>query len=75
MLEGNIVESVEVIDAGDVSSVEIGYFAEKEGRGQKADALRKAIHERRLSMVLLVPSYGAELGCVCVSVTQDGIDF
>lgn len=75
MLEGNIVESVEIIDAGDVSPKEIAYFVEKEGRGQKADALRKAIRDRRLSMVLLVPSYGAELGCVCASVAQDGIAF
>lgn len=65
MLEGNIVESVEVIDADDVSSDELAYFVEKEGRGQSVETLRKTVTGKRLSTVLLSPSYGAELGCVC----------
>jgi hypothetical protein len=65
MLEGNIVESVEVIDADDLSSDDLAYFVEKEGRGQSVDALRRTVTDKRLSTVLLSPSYGAELGCVC----------
>lgn len=69
MLEGNIVESVEIIDADDVSSDELAYFVEKEGRGQSAEVLRKTVTGKRLHMVLLSPSYGAELGCVCSAIS------
>lgn len=69
MLEGNIVESVEIIDADDVSSDELAYFVEKEGRGQSVGTLRKTVTGKRLSTVLLSPSYGAELGSVCASAT------
>lgn len=65
MLEGNIVESVEIIDADNVSADELAYFVEKEGRGQLVEALRKTVSGKRLSTLLLSPSYGAELGCVC----------
>lgn len=34
MLEGNIVESVEIVDPDDVSSDDLAYFVENEGRGQ-----------------------------------------
>jgi hypothetical protein len=70
MLEGNIVESVEVIDTNDVSADDLEYFVKKEGRGQSVDALRQTINSKRLSMVLLGPSYGAELGCVCSAVVR-----
>jgi hypothetical protein len=65
MLEANIVESVELIDAEDVSSDELTFFVEKEARGQSVESLRRTIASKRLSMVLLSPSYGAELGCAC----------
>jgi len=65
MLEGNIVESVEIIDAGDISSEELAYFVEKEGRGQSIETLRRTVMSEQLYTVLLSPSYGAELGCVC----------
>ena len=68
MLEGNIVQGVEVIDADDVSSDELAYFVEKEGRGQSVEMLRKTVAGKRLCTVLLSPSYGAELGCVCSGV-------
>lgn len=67
MLEGNIVESVEIISADDVFADELAYFVEKEGRGRSVEMLRKTVDNQRLSMVLLSPSYGAELGCVCAS--------
>ena len=67
MLEGNIVESVEVIDADDISSDELAYFVEKEGRGQSVETLRRTVTDKRLSTMLLSPSYGAEWGCVCSS--------
>ncbi|HET6629114.1 MAG TPA: hypothetical protein VFG91_05035 [Woeseiaceae bacterium] len=70
MLEGNIVQSVEVVETGDVSADDLAYFVEKEGRGQTIEALSKTINSKQLSMVLLSPSYGAELGCVCAEVTQ-----
>lgn len=70
MLEGNIVDSVEVIDADDVSQEDLNFFVEKEGRGQKADVLKNKIDNSRLSMVLVSPSYGAELGCICAGVVQ-----
>lgn len=65
MLEGNIVESVEIIDADDVSTDDLAYFVEKEGRGQSVEALRKKVAANKLITVLLSPSYGAELGCIC----------
>jgi hypothetical protein len=65
MLEGNIVLSVEVIDADDLSSDDLAYFVEQEGRGQSVDALRRTVTDKRLCTVLLSPTYGAELGCVC----------
>jgi len=65
MLEGNIAESVEVVETGDVSADDLAYFVQKEGRGQSIEALSQTINNKRLSMVLLSPSYGAELGCVC----------
>ena len=71
MLEGNIVGSVEVIEAGDVSAKDLAYFVEMEGRGQSTDALSRTISGKQLSMVLLSPSYGAELGCVCAAVVHD----
>src|SRR4051812_9155637 len=64
MLEGNIVQSVEVVETGDVSAEDLAYFVQKEGRGQSIEALSQTIKSRQLSMVLLSPSYGAELGCV-----------
>ncbi|MGH8291649.1 MAG: hypothetical protein ACREV7_22170 [Steroidobacteraceae bacterium] len=73
MLEGNIVESVEVIDAGDISSEDLTHFVEKEGRGQKIDALKEIIDDRQLSMILLSPSYGAEVGGVCAGVAYDPV--
>jgi hypothetical protein len=68
MLEGNIVESVEIVETSDVSAEDLAYFVQKEGRGQSIEALSQTINSKRLSMVLLSPSYGAELGCVCVVV-------
>jgi hypothetical protein len=68
MLEGNIVQSVEVVDAGDISAEDLKYFVSKEGRGQTVAQLEKAIQDQSLCMVLLTPSYGAELACVCADV-------
>ena len=68
MLEGNIVESVEIIVGDGLSVDDLSYFVEKEGRGQSADQLRKKVHDQRICLVLLSPSYGAELGCVCSEV-------
>jgi len=70
MLEGNIVLSVEILDAEDISTDDMVYFVEKEERGQSVANLQKAIHERWLCMLLLSPSYGAELACVCSAVTE-----
>jgi hypothetical protein len=71
MLEGNIVESVEAIDADSVSSEDLSHFVTKEGRGQSVESLAKTINGNRLFMVLLSPSYGAELGCVCAGVSHE----
>jgi hypothetical protein len=68
MLEGNIVQSIEVVDAGDISAEDLKYFVSKEGRGQTVAQLEKAIQDQSLCMVLLTPSYGAELACVCADV-------
>jgi len=68
MLEGNIVDSVEVIDTDDISGEDLKYFVDKEGRGQTAEALRRTITSKRLFMMLLSPSYGAELGCICSTI-------
>lgn len=68
MLEGNIVESVEIVKGDDISAEDLKYFVGKEGRGQSVVQLQKKIHDQRLCVVLLSPSYGAELGCVCSEV-------
>lgn len=68
MLEGNIVESVEIVKGDDISAEDLKYFVGKEGRGQSVAQLQKKIHDQRLCVVLLSPSYGAELGCVCSEV-------
>ncbi len=65
MLEGNIIESVEVVKDDDISAEDLKYFVEKEGRGQPVAQLQKRIRDQQLCVVLLSPSYGAELGCVC----------
>lgn len=65
MLEGNIVDSVEIIDSHEVSAAELAHFADREGRGQSVEQLRRTISSQQLLTVLLTPSYGAELGCVC----------
>jgi hypothetical protein len=70
MLEGNIVLSVEIFDAEDISPDDMAYFVEKEARGEKVSHLQKAIHDKGLCMLLLSPSYGAELACVCSAVTE-----
>jgi hypothetical protein len=71
MLEGNIVQSVEILADADVTDRELAYFVEREGRGQSAETLGRAIKAKQLSMLLLSPSYGAELGCVCAGVEQN----
>lgn len=67
MLEGNIVESIDVIATNDVAADDLKFFVEKEGRGQSVDNLARTIRDKNLRMVLLSPSYGAEVGCVCSS--------
>jgi len=68
MLEGNIVQSVEVVPADDISAEDLKYFVNKEGRGQSVAQLENSIGAQSLCMVLLSPSYGAELACVCADI-------
>lgn len=68
LLEGNIIESIDVIETSDVAADDLWFFVEKEGRGQSVDALAKTIRDKNLCMVLISPSYGAEVGCVCSSI-------
>jgi hypothetical protein len=70
MLEGNIVLSVEILNAEDISADDLAYFVEKEERGQKVPRLQNMIREKGLCMLLLSPSYGAELACICLAVTE-----
>jgi|SRR5450755_4367704 hypothetical protein len=70
MLEGNIVLSVEIFDAEDISLDDMAYFVEMEARGQQVSHLQMAIRDKGLCMLQLVPSYGAELACVCSAVTE-----
>jgi hypothetical protein len=68
MLEGNIVESVEVLSPENIEQSDRDYFVSKEGRGQTSVQLENAIRKEGLSMLLLSPSYGAEVGAVCKAV-------
>lgn len=68
MLEGNIVSSIDVIETNDVAADDLKFFVAKEGRGQAVENLARAIRDKNLRMVLISPSYGAEVGCVCSSV-------
>jgi hypothetical protein len=74
MLEGNIVDSVEFLGPDDVTSDDVAYFVEREGRRQSVERLHQRLKEARLSFLLLSPSYGAELGCVCSEVKFDGLE-
>jgi hypothetical protein len=68
MLEGNIVDSIEVVSAKDLQNDDLTYFVGREGRGQASEQLGKVIRAKDLKMLLIAPSYGAEVGCVCSSV-------
>jgi hypothetical protein len=70
MLEGNTILSVEVLDADDISADDVAHFVKNEARGQQASQLDKIIQEKKLCMLLLSPSYGAELACVCSAVSE-----
>jgi hypothetical protein len=71
MLAGNIVQSVEVLAASDVTDQDLAYLLEREGRGESAGVPGQAIRGKQLSMLSLTPSYGAGLGCVCAAIDQN----
>jgi hypothetical protein len=68
MLEGNIVQGIEVLEARDIRDSDLEYFVQKEARGQKVGNVRCRIMEQDLRMFLLTPSYGAESASICASV-------
>lgn len=68
MLDGNIVESIEILPYDEISEDDVKYFVGKEGRGESVPRLRQKILEKHLHLILLSPSYGAELGCICGTV-------
>jgi hypothetical protein len=70
MLEGNIVESMEVTTSKDIAQEDLAYFVRREGRGQSVEQLEKTIKTNELSLVFILPSYGAEIGCVCAKIQQ-----
>lgn len=70
MLEGNIVESMEVSTSKNLAHEDLGYFVRREGRGQSVEQLEKAITTKDLTLAFILPSYGAEIGCVCAGIEQ-----